>query len=311
MQTLEKLEKFAQQGRIAFREDAVAPVAILVAPGGSAEVSLYGANVLSYRPTGHSPVLWLADSYRVVEPGSPTRGGIPVCWPWFGRLENKNMPMHGFARTQFWSVIEAESDAETTSVTLALVENKSTLALWPHPFRLELKVTVGQSLALALTTVNTGSAPFAITEALHTYFRVKEVSDTLVTGLDGQPYLDKTRDFAEFLQSGAVSFSETTDRVYYRHSGAAVITDPGIGRRIAIEKKGSGASVVWNPNSESCKRISDMNPDDWRRFVCVETANAGGAPLEIAPGATHTISATISAILTDADGRPVGVTARA
>ena len=84
MQTLEKLEKFAQQGRIAFREDAVAPVAILVAPGGSAEVSLYGANVLSYRPTGHSPVLWLADSYKVVEPGSPTRGGIPVCWPWFG-----------------------------------------------------------------------------------------------------------------------------------------------------------------------------------------------------------------------------------
>ena len=164
MQTLEKLEKFAQQGRIAFREDAVAPVAILVAPGGSAEVSLYGANVLSYRPTGHSPVLWLADSYKVVEPGSPTRGGIPVCWPWFGRLENKDMPMHGFARTQFWSVIEAESDAETTSVTLALVENKSTLALWPHPFRLELKVTVGQSLALALTTVNTGSAPFAITE---------------------------------------------------------------------------------------------------------------------------------------------------
>ena len=90
-----------------------------------------------------------------------------------------------------------------------------------------------------------------------------------------------------------------------------MITDPGIGRRIAIEKKGSGASVVWNPNSESCKRIGDMNPDDWRRFVCVETANAGGAPLEIAPGATHTISATISAILTDADGRPVGVTARA
>ena len=174
-----------------------------------------------------------------------------------------------------------------------------------------MKVTVGQSLALALTTVNTGSAPFAITEALHTYFRVKEVSDTLVTGLDGQPYLDKTRDFAEFLQSGAVSFSEATDRVYYRHSGAAVITDPGIGRRIAIEKNGSGASVVWNPNSESCKRIGDMNPDDWRRFVCVETANAGGAPLEIAPGATHTISATISAILTDADGRPVGVTARA
>lgn len=309
MQKLEDLEKFAQAGRLAFREDAVAPVAVLVAPGGSAEVSLYGANVLSYRPTGHSPVLWLADSYKVVEPGSPTRGGIPVCWPWFARLADPSMPMHGFARTQFWTFVGAECDAETTTATLALVDNEKTRALWPHSFRLELKVTVGQSLSVSLTTTNPGAEPFAITEALHTYFRVNEVGDVLVTGFDGQPYHDKVAGGADAMQSGAIAFKAQTDRVYFRHSGAAVISDPKVGRRIAIEKTGSHASVVWNPNAAVCARIPDMNADDWHRFVCVETANAGLEPIEIAPGGSHTITAKITAILTDSDGKPVGVTA--
>ena len=301
MQTLEQLETFAQAGRIAFREDDIAPVVVMAAPGGAAEVSLYGANVLSFRPTGQAPMLWLADSYKVVEPGSPTRGGIPVCWPWFGRLDDPAKPMHGFARTQFWSLVGAEADAETTSITLALDDSPSTLALWPHRFHLEFTVTVGQSLTLSLSTTNVGDAPFSITEALHTYFRVKDVADILVTGFDGQPYHDKAAGWIDSVQSGAIAISSETDRVYWLHAGAAVISDHGIGRRIVIEKSGSHASVVWNPWREKCANLHDMNPDDWHRFVCVETANAGAEPIEVAPGATHAISATItSAVETDA-----------
>lgn len=297
MQTLEALEKFAQAGRIAFREDEIAPVAVLVAPGGAAEVSLYGATVLSWRPTGQPPALWLADSYRTVEPGTPTRGGIPVCWPWFGRHPDPAMPMHGCVRTEQWSLAGAECDAETTSVTLALDETPTTLALWPHRFHLELRVTVGKTLDVALTTTNTGDAPFAITEALHTYFRVKEIADTLVTGFDAQPYLDKAPGGVDGIQSGAIAFTQETDRVYYRHAGAAIISDNGAGRRVLIEKRDSGASVVWNPWAGKCARLSDMKPDDWHRFVCVETANAGGEPIEVAPGASHMIAATYTAAL--------------
>jgi glucose-6-phosphate 1-epimerase len=301
MQTLEKLEKFAQAGRVAFREDDVAPVAILVAPGGAAEVSFYGANVISWRPTGQPPALWLADSYRVVNPGSPTRGGIPVCWPWFGRLDDQSKPMHGCVRTEIWSLIGTEVDAETTSATFALEETPSTLALWPHRFHLELKVTVGKTLSLELTTENTGDATFAITEALHTYFRIGEISKTLVAGFDCQPYFDKVTGKADCFQSGAIAFTGATDRVYHHHAGAAVINDEATGRRILISKEGSAASVVWNPWAEKCALLKDMSPDDWHRFVCVETANAGGDPIEVAPGERHTISATYTAALGSAE----------
>lgn len=297
MQTLETLEKFAQTGRVAFREDEIAPVAVLVAPGGAAEVSLYGAHVLSWRPTGQPPVLWLSGSYRAVEPGSPTRGGIPVCWPWFGKVADPAMPMHGCVRTEMWSFAGAECDAETTAATFSLEETPATLALWPHRFHLELKVTVGKTLDVALTTTNTGDETFAITEALHTYFRVREIADTLVTGFDGQPYLDKAPGGVDGFQNGAIAFAGETDRIYHRHSGAAIINDSGCGRRVMIAKRGSGASVVWNPWIEKCARLSDMEPDDWHRFVCVETANAGGEPVEVAPGASHTIGATFTAAL--------------
>ncbi|MBR3086050.1 MAG: D-hexose-6-phosphate mutarotase [Kiritimatiellae bacterium] len=310
MQNLEDLEKFGQPGRIAFREDETAPVAVLVAPGGSAEVSLYGANVLAYRPTGHSPVLWLGDGHlAAANPGSSTRGGIPVCWPWFGQSGDSSKPMHGFARNLFWSVVGAECDASTTSVTLAAVDSADTMALWPHAFRVELRVAVGPKLSLKLTTFNTGRSPFDITEALHAYFRVGDVADVLVTGFDGQPYHDKAAGWIDSVQSGAIAFANKVDRVYFRHSGTAVITDSKVGRRIAIEKKGSGASVVWNPNARTCATIGDMRPDDWRRFVCVETANAGTEPIRVEPGARHSISAEISAILVDGEGRPVGVSA--
>lgn len=297
MQTLEQLEKFAHAGRIAFREDETAPIVVLVAPGGATEISLYGANVISYRPTGHAPLFWLADSAHAVEPGVPIRGGIPICWPWFGRIANSTKPMHGCVRTEMWHLSGAECDSETTSATFALEETESTLSLWPHRFHLELTVTVGKTLNVALTTTNTDDKPFSITEALHTYFRVREASDVIVTGFDGEPYYDKVADTWDNLQSGAIAFSGEVDRVYMRHGGTAIIKDPGIGRRIIIEKKGSCASVVWNPWSERCVQMQDMKPDDWHRFICVETANAGGEPITIAPGTTHTIAATYTAVL--------------
>ena len=299
------LSRFAAPGRIAFRDESPAPVAVLVSPYGSAEVSLYGAHVLSYRPTGQSPVLWLADSYRTLAPGKAIRGGIPVCWPWFGAAPVAGHPSHGFARTRVWQVASTEYEKDSTSLTLGLLPSPETDALWQNRFRLELKVTVGPALRLELTTTNTGDRPFEITEALHTYFRVKDVATVQVTGLDGQPYLDKAPGGADSIQSGPVAFTGETDRVYNHHAGKALLSDPGIGRRVAIEKEGSSATVVWNPWAEKAATMADLEEGDWRRFVCVETANAGAAPIEVAPGAAHTIAASITPLLLDRDGKIV------
>lgn len=297
MQTIEQLEKFASPGRIVFREDELSPVAVLVSPYGAAEVALYGAHVLSCRPTGHAPVLWLAQSYKGVRQGEAIRGGIPVCWPWFGPSAKQGLPSHGFVRTRFWSVTGAETDKDSTSITLSLASSDETLAIWPHEFLLNLTVTVGKSFDVELETVNTGKEPFAITEALHSYFRIKDISDILVTGLDGEPYLERAPGGADAVQVGAIAFSGETDRIYPRHAGAAIITDDGAGRRILVEKTGSAATVVWNPWTDKAARLGDISGDEWRRFVCVETANAGGDPIEVAPGASHRIAARISPLL--------------
>ncbi len=300
-----QLDKFAAPGRIAFRDGPLSPVAVVVSPYGSAEVSLYGGHVLSYRPVGHSPVLWLAESAKSIAPGKAIRGGIPVCWPWFGAAPRAGLPNHGFARTQIWSVVSTEYEKDTTSITLGLVPTDATRALWPHDFLLQLTVTVGPALVLTLETENTGAAPFAITEALHSYFRVRDVAGVSVMGLDGQPYFDKAPGGVDSVQSGPIAFAGEVDRIYARHSSAAIVNDPGVGRRISIEKTGSAATVVWNPAAGKGDAMADMAQGDWRRFVCVETANAGAGPIEVAPGAKHAVTATIASILLDKDGNPI------
>ena len=47
------------------------------------EMTLAGGHVLTCTPHGEKPLLWISPnaSYSL---GKAIRGGIPVCWPWFG-----------------------------------------------------------------------------------------------------------------------------------------------------------------------------------------------------------------------------------
>ena len=303
---------FGVPGRIAFRPGPCGePIAVLVEEHGACEVAIYGAHVLSYRPTGHSPVLWMAKDFMSTPDGKALRGGIPVCWPWFGPLPDGTGPMHGFVRTARWNLLKTGYDSYSTSVTLLLEDSAETRALWPHAFRLELQVTVGANLKVTLTTTNTDSEPFAITEALHSYFRVKDVRDVRVTGLDGVRYIDRAPGGADGVQAGDIAFSAETDRIYVGAPEECSVDDKSTGRKIRIAKEGGNAAVVWNPWIEKTARLADLLPDDYLRFVCVETANAGGTPVEITPGATHKLTATICAELFDANGKPVAVRPKA
>ena len=78
-------------------------------------VAEQGAQVLSYRRYGQPPLIWLSDEARYLT-GQGVRGGVPVCWPWFGDLQRNppevqamvqgEAPFHGLARTQNWSLSE-------------------------------------------------------------------------------------------------------------------------------------------------------------------------------------------------------------
>ena len=238
--------RFAIPGRLHFNDSGDGlPVADITTPASLARVALHGGQVLGWQPSGTAPVIWVSKA-AVFEPGKAVRGGVPVCWPWFGNREGQGA--HGFVRTRVWDMRESGVDENDNVVLrLGIRDDASTRALWDWAFDLELQVTVGTTLKLALHTHNTGDQRFTISQALHSYFCVGDIHQTRVLGLEGTDYLDKVNDFKTVRQSGAVRFSGETDRVYINTTADCLIEDPVLARTIRIAKSGSSSSVVWNP----------------------------------------------------------------
>jgi glucose-6-phosphate 1-epimerase len=267
------------------------PVAIIDTRHAKAAVALQGGQVLTWQPVGQQPVLWVSEA-AVFEVGKGVRGGVPVCWPWFGALAGKSA--HGFVRTRMWQLRAAELDASgQVQLRLGLSDDAATRAIWDFAFDLELTVMVGPTLSMALTTRNTGTGAFAISEALHTYFGTGDIAQTGVHGLDGCHYLDKVNAGVLAQQSGAVQFTGETDRVYQDTATDCVIEDTAWGRSIRLAKQNSSATVVWNPWAEREKAFADMASGEYRNMLCVEAANAP-APVSLAAGETHTLGMVIS-----------------
>lgn len=268
----------------------------LTTPKGSCELALHGAHVTAYTPADEEPVIWMSQHSEYAD-GKPIRGGIPVCFPWFGVHEtDASLPSHGYVRLSSWRVesVTRES-ADRIAATLSTESHVSTRSMWPHEFGAQLSVTLGDSLSVALSVTNTGEASYAITEALHTYFAVSDIRFVTLEGLEGASYLDKLLETDEpFVQRGSVQFTAETDRPYLDTDATCIIDDPGKQRKIRIEKSGSLTTVVWNPWIAKARRMDDLGDDEWTGMLCVETANALSNAVTIEPGETHTMATTIS-----------------
>ena len=251
-----------------------------------ATVSTYSGQVLSYRPKDQQYDLLFVSDKAYYEDGKAIKGGIPVCWPWFGAdPENQGRPAHGFVRNRQWQVTGSESLADgSTKIVMSITDNDTTRALWPYSFRLDIEITVGDSLKVELVTHNRGNDSITISQALHTYFRVGNIGNVSVLGLDGIRYIDKTNDSARMTQSGPLTISNEVDRIYTDVTGDLTIDDRSLGRKIVIASSGSSTAVVWNPWVEIAASMADLDNDDYQRMLCVETANAGPETVEIAPG---------------------------
>ncbi len=51
---------------------------------GEALISTYAGQVLSYKPAGESQDLLFVSDAAYFQEGKAIKGGVPVCWPWFG-----------------------------------------------------------------------------------------------------------------------------------------------------------------------------------------------------------------------------------
>ena len=243
------------------------------------------------------PVVWLSRDAKLAA-GKSIRGGVPVCWPWFGaHTSEPGFPAHGYARTVPWQVIESGTEPNgATRLTLRLEENEKTRAQWPYSCTLELTVIAGETLRMELSTENTGESDFAISEALHTYFKISDIGVVRVTGLAGCNYLDKTGGSTLKKQEGTIHFAGETDRVYINTASECVIEDSRLKRRIRVGKSGSLSPVIWTPWTAKADRMGDLGqPDGWREMVCVESANAIENAVKVAAGAKHTLIVEYSA----------------
>jgi glucose-6-phosphate 1-epimerase len=294
MRIEELQERYGVPGRVSFVLAADgAPVVAVTAAEGQALVSLKGAQLLSYAPAGQQDLLWLSPAARLGDV-TPIRGGIPVCWPWFAsHPTDRKKPIHGFVRNVLWDVaaVDVLDKGARVRIRFEFVTGVQQRTVWPHEALVTLTVDVGAQLALSLETLNTGGQAFALTQALHAYFRVGDITRTAVLGLDRTIYLDKLQNFARKRQTGPVVFDGEVDRIYVDTVKTMVIRDTERDLRIAVNKQGSSSTVVWNPGPQRSAQLGDMGPEGWRRMVCVETANAGDDVIRVDPGGRHVLGA--------------------
>lgn len=255
-----------------------------------ARIALQGAHLFYFQAKGKKPLLWLSES-SYFEKGKPNRGGVPICWPWFGaHKSDKSLPNHGFARTSLWEHIATQEDEQETRVTLRLESSEETRRLWPFDFELTLEISVGAQLRLSLTTTNTGNKAFPVSQALHSYFAISDISKVYLEGLEGKKYYNKVDDSFGNIQEGRLCFDQETDRIYEEINAPIVLRDGD--ETTVISSEGSHTAVVWNPGEALANKMADLS--DYRHMLCIESANALEDEPLIEPNQSYTLTANIS-----------------
>ncbi len=267
------------------------PMVQVQTPAARGAVYLQGGHVAAWKPAGLEEVLWLSEKSHW-EAGKPIRGGVPICFPWFG--PRPEAPAHGTARLRAWDLESIRQEAAGVTVCLRLQDDEASRGFWPHAFLLRQRVTFGAELTMALELTNTGTASLTAEEALHTYFAVGDVRQVRIRGLSGVDYLDKTDHARPKRQEGAITITAETDRVYLNTVGAVTVEDPVKRRRIVVSKEHSRGTVVWNPWIAKAKAMPDFGDEEWPGMLCVETCNVAAHGVTLAQGQTHVMTARIA-----------------
>ena len=264
-----------------------------------------GAQILSYQRDGEQPLIWLSPQ-AAYQRGQGVRGGVPICWPWFGDLRRNPLavqqqyqgdspaPFHGLVRDLDWQLLGIDSQDGAVSLTFAFDTRTQPLPGWPHAAELRLSIRLDQQLSLALDSHNLGRDSLAISQALHSYFAVSDIRQVRVAGLDGCPYIDTLQDWQRLQQQGELTFAGETDRIYLETPARLDILDPAWQRRIRLHSSGTRSAVLWNPWIDKSQRLSQFASDAWQGMLCIEHANVLDDIRLLAPGEQHRLELSLS-----------------
>lgn len=291
-------KKFGNGNELGFKEIAAGITSIEVDTAlATASISLMGGQVLTWHPKSQTePVLWVSKLAQYV-PGKAIRGGVPICWPWFGaHPSNSHLPGHGFARVVPWEVASTNIDASgVVEVELTLAESDVAAKLrpsdWPASVALSARIRIGEKLEVTLTTTNNSDREVRFTEGLHTYFHVSDIENVRVLGLDECEYVDLTDGNQRRQQSGPIVFEGEVGRIFINCDKTSMIEDRKLGRAITVAGAGSQSIAVWNPGLVMASKMPDLGTEGWSQMVCVETANAIDNMIILAPDGQHIMSA--------------------
>jgi glucose-6-phosphate 1-epimerase len=259
-----------------------------------AEIYLNGATVTRCDIDGRA--LLFCSRTSKFEPGKAIRGGVPIIFPWFGpHPTDPKLQQHGLVRSAEWTIASTQRAADGgAAVTLGFESSEATRAIWPYDFSLRYTVSVGRTLEMALEVTNRSSSEFRFEEALHTYLPVSDVRAATITGLENTEYVDKVDGMKrKRLSSDPLVLSGETDRVFLNTPAACVLHDP-VNGNIIVGKDGSRSTVIWNPWETKAEGLADLAGGQWPGFVCIESVNGMENSVTLAPGASHTMTATVA-----------------
>lgn len=254
----------------------------------SATIFLQGAQLASFIPKNKPPLIWMSQD-EDYQQGKGLRGGIPICWPWFGVSKNQDWPIHGVARTNLWRAEEVNEHAEYTEVILSLPMAQIDKTYWPYKSALKVVFHLSDVLKVTLINTNLDSQPIELTQALHTYFPTSDITATKVDGLQGSQFIE----FGEgpFVQNDVVGFARETDMVYTQVGSMQHINTPE--GTIAVERENSTSCVLWNPWIDKAKRLSNFADDEYKTMLCLEAGNVMDDKVVLAPGESHSLSTIV------------------
>jgi D-hexose-6-phosphate mutarotase len=287
-----RLRKFEIPGRVTFANGNGGLPKINITTGRStAEIYLHGAHITGFQKNGELPLLFMSRLSQFAA-GKPIRGGVPVCFPWFGPREGD--VMHGFVRITEWNLIEAAATPDGGVTVRFRLPSTAANSAWPA-FRAEFVVTVTDQLAMELIATNeSADRNFDFENCLHTYFAVGDIRDVSITGLNGTHYLDKTKDNARLLESAdAIRITEGINRVYPDTPGPVEIRDTKFRRAVRIEKSGSASTIIWNPWTTQ-KMPDDFDPAEHKHMICVECGNVWQNKISLPPGKSTGLKVVLS-----------------
>lgn len=257
-------------------------------PAFKANISAYGAQLLSFEPNDQQDLLWLSNS--AVQDGSKAiRGGVPICWPWFGPASGKfeGEPQHGYLRNLNWRISSIDENAEGVTIEFELQRPEKIVQLG---LAVKIIFILNAQAEIKIVTTNLNKEAFELSQAIHTYFNVEDIETTSIASLKGCLFLDKLvqseQENQTYEQSSELTVNSAMDRVYiYNKPKLEITTDT---RTIKVEGEGHDSVIVWNPWAESAQSMADFDDSGYKQMLCVEMGLTQGYLLN--PGDTYVLS---------------------